>query len=100
MADDQRQDVTDRSRLLARIADQLGLPITELLTPYRLLGPTEGPAEEALAVMALVQAYLAIGDRVTRQRSIQLVQSMARIAPVRHSAKAAPSGVAASSTTG
>ncbi|TXN63524.1 hypothetical protein [Methylobacterium sp. WL6] len=100
MADDHRQDITDRSRLLARIADQLGVPITEFYTSYRSLGPADAPGEEALAVMAMVQAYFAIGDRVTRQRSIQLVRSMARITPVRHSAEAAPSGVAASSTTG
>ncbi|SFM72469.1 hypothetical protein SAMN05192568_105014 [Methylobacterium pseudosasicola] len=76
--DAHRRTVTTRAGALAHIADLLGVPITKFYDPHLIRGALEGRGEEAAAVFALVQAYLAIDDAETRHRSIQVVRAMAQ----------------------
>lgn len=69
---------TTRAGALARIAELLGVPITEFYEPHLIRGSLECRREETAAVFALVQAYLAIDDAEARHRSIQVVRAMAQ----------------------
>lgn len=83
MIDDaHRRTVTTRAGALTRIAELLGVPITEFYDPHLIRGALEGRGEEAAEVFALVQAYLAIDDAETRHRSIQVVRAMAQASRV------------------
>lgn len=83
MIDDaHRRAATARAGAIANIAELLGVPITEFYDPHLIRGALEGRGEEAAAVFALVQAYLAIDDAETRHRSIQVVRAMAQASRV------------------
>lgn len=77
----ERREADASTCLLARIADHLGVPLTELFEPHLLRGTADAHSEDVFAIYALVKAYLAIVDVKGRDRVIALARSLAPTDP-------------------
>ena len=73
-----RQASDPKSRLLAQIADELDVPVTEFYEPHLLRDTAEPSREDASVVYALLQAFLAIEGAEARGRVLAFARSLTR----------------------
>lgn len=79
MSDSRHRQAPDlASLLLARIADELDVPVTEFYEPHLIRDTAEPWREEASAVYGLVQSYLAIEEAEARGRVLAFARSLTR----------------------
>ncbi|PJI55891.1 hypothetical protein CTI14_01090 [Methylobacterium radiotolerans] len=76
-----RQAMETSTCLLTRIADDLGVPLTEFFEPHLLCGTADKRSEDVFTIYALVRAYLAIGDVKARDQVVALARSFASTDP-------------------